>query len=269
MNTAYRQFFALAKEPFCADIPRKDILLTKALSALEERIHYTIRLGAIGLITGEIGSGKSTSLRYVLGGLHPSEYRIIYVIASSGSILELYRQILNELAIDLSSSSRVLMTRKIKQEVIELTQGKKMKVVLFIDEASLLRIEVLTELHTLTQFEQDSKPFLPVILAGQVNLIDNLRYRSCLSLANRVVSKTHLKGSDLETMQRYLKHHLGIAGVDRMIFDETAITAIQQGSGGLFRRANSLALGAIIAAAHSQSSTATAEHVRIAATELL
>ena len=161
------------------------------------------------------------------------------------------------------------MTRTIKQEVIQLTQGKKMKVVLFIDEASLLRIEVLTELHTLTQFEQDSKPFLPVILAGQVNLIDNLRYRSCLSLANRVVSKTHLRGSDLETMQRYLKHHLGIAGVDRMIFDETAITAIQQGSGGLFRRANSLALGAIIAAAHSQSSTATAEHVRIAATELL
>ena len=94
MDTSYRQFFALTKEPFGADIPRKDIMVTKALGAMEERIHYTIRMGAIALITGEIGSGKSTSLRYVLGGLHSSEYRIIYVTASSGSILELYRQIL-------------------------------------------------------------------------------------------------------------------------------------------------------------------------------
>ena len=135
MDTSYRQFFALTKEPFSADIPRKDIMVTKALSAMEERIHYTIRMGAIALVTGEIGSGKSTSLRYVLGGLHPSEYRIIYVTASSGSILELYRQILNELATDFTSSSRVAMTKKIKQEVLDLTHGKKMKVALIIDEA--------------------------------------------------------------------------------------------------------------------------------------
>ncbi|MBV5341376.1 MAG: hypothetical protein J0665_17785, partial [Deltaproteobacteria bacterium] len=55
--------------------------------------------------------------------LHPSEYRIIYVTASSGSILELYRQILNELATDFTSSSRAAMTKKIKQEVLDLTHG--------------------------------------------------------------------------------------------------------------------------------------------------
>jgi hypothetical protein len=58
MDTSYRQFFALTKEPFGADIPRKDIMVTKALGAMEERIHYTIRMGAIALITGEIGSGN-------------------------------------------------------------------------------------------------------------------------------------------------------------------------------------------------------------------
>src|SRR5665647_517580 len=224
MDTSYRQFFALTKEPFCSDILRKDIMVTKALSAMDERIHYTIRMGAIALVTGEIGSGKSTSLRYVLGGLHPSEYRIIYVTASSGSILELYRQILNELAIDVVGSSRAAMTRRIKQEILELTQGKKMKVALIIDEASLLRLEVFAELHTLTQFEQDSKPFLPIVLAGQVNLIDNLRYRNSLPLENRVVTRSHLKGSDLETMGDYLRHHLAIAGVNNMLFDDTAVT---------------------------------------------
>ncbi len=269
MNTSYRQFFALTKEPFGADIPRKDIMVTKALSAMEERIHYTIRLGAITLVTGEIGSGKSTSLRYVLGGLHPSEYRIIYITASSGSILELYRQILNELAIDVAGSSRAVMTRKIKQEVLDLTHGKKMKVALVIDEASLLRLEVFAELHTLTQFEQDSKPFFPIVLAGQLNLVDNLRYRNCLPLATRVVARSHLKGSDLETMEAYLRHHLGIAGVSRMIFDDAAVTAIHQGAGGLFRKANHLARGAIVAAAKCDSISVTAEHVRLAATELL
>ena len=176
---------------------------------------------------------------------------------------------MNELAIDVTSSSRSAMTRKIKQEVLDLTLGKKMKVALIIDEASLLRLEVFTELHTLTQFEQDSKPYLPIILAGQINLVDSLRYRNCLPLANRVVARSHLKGSDRETMEAYLRHHLAIAGVSRMIFEDAAVTAIHQAAGGLFRKANHLARGAIVAAARAESTVVTAENVRLAATELL
>ena len=269
MTSSYRQFFGLHNEPFTADIKRKEILVTSSLKGVEERIHYALRIGGIAVVTGEIGSGKSTALRYVIGGLHPSEHRIVYVTASSGSILELYRQILEELGVSLCGSSRALMTQRIKQEIVELVHGKKMKAALVIDEASLLRLEVFAELHTLTQFEQDSKPFLPIVLAGQSNLVDNLRYRNCLPLASRVVAKTHLQGSDQKTMEEYLRHHLGIAGVKQMLFDETAVTAIHQGSGGLFRKANHLARGALVAAARGDSQTVTAEHVRLAATELI
>ncbi len=269
MTVSYRQFFGLQGEPFIADIKRKDILVTAALKGVEDRVHYALGIGGITVITGEIGSGKSTALRYVIGGLHPSEYRIIYVTASSGSILELYRQILAALGISLSSSSRALLTQRIKQEITELVHGKKLKTALFVDEASLLRLEVFAELHTLTQFEQDSKPFLPIVLAGQSNLVDNLYYRNCLPLASRVVAKTHLQGSDQKTMDEYLRHHLAIVGVKRMLFDEAAVTAIHQGSGGLFRRANHLARGALIGAARSESQEVTAEHVRLAATELI
>lgn len=269
MTSSYRQFFGLHNEPFTADIKRKEILVTPSLKGVEERIHYALRIGGIAVVTGEIGSGKSTALRYVIGGLHPSEHRVVYVTASSGSILELYRQILGELGVSLCGSSRALMTQRIKQEIVELVQGKKMKAALVIDEASLLRLEVFAELHTLTQFEQDSKPFLPIVLAGQSNLVDNLRYRNCLPLASRVVAKTHLQGSDQKTMEEYLRHHLGIAGVKQMLFDETAVTAIHQGSGGLFRKANHLARGALVAAARGDSQAVTAEHVRLAATELI
>jgi len=105
------------------------------------------------------------------------------VTASAGSILELYRQILSELGIDVGSTSRAVMIRKIKHEVLEFVHGKKMKVVLVIDEASLFQLGVFAELHTLIQFEKDSKPFLPLVLAGQTNLIDNLTYRNSMPLA--------------------------------------------------------------------------------------
>lgn len=264
----YRAFFELQREPFCADIAHKEILITPALKGVEDRIRYAIHLGSIALITGEIGSGKSTALRYVAGLFHPSEYRVINITASSGSILELYRQILNELGIDMTGISRAVMTRQIKQEILELVLGKKMKAVLVVDEASLLRLDVFAELHTLTQFESDSKPFLPVVLAGQANLIDNLRYRNSMPLASRIIGKCHLQGVNKKGMEEYLAHHLSIAGIERNIFEEAAMTAIHQGSGGLFRKANHLARGAIIVAAKHKSAMVSSEHVRIAATEI-
>ena len=69
-------------------------------------------------------------------------------------------------------------------------------------------------------------------------------------------------------MQDYLKHHLAIAGIKQNLFDQNAITAIHQGSGGLFRKANHLARGALIAAAANQTNMVNADHVRLAATEI-
>ena len=147
--------------------------------------------------------------------------------------------------------------------------NKKIQPLLIIDEASLLRLDVFAELHTLCQFDVDSKPHLPVILAGQNNLIDLLQYRSSLPLASRIVAKSHLEGIDLEQMQLYLAHHLRITGVKVQLFSDPAITAIQQGSGGLLRKANHLARGALIAAANEKCQQVSAEHVRLAAAELV
>jgi len=268
MKVNYRAFFELHREPFSADIADKDILMTAALKGIEDRIHHAVNLGAVAVITGEIGSGKSTALRYVSGTFHPSEYRIIHVTASSGSILELYRQILGELDLKGGGISRIVMTRQIKQEIMDSVLGKKMKVVLVIDEASLLRLDVFAELHTLTQFQNDSKPFLPMVLAGQANLVDNLKYRNSMPLASRVVGRCHLQGVDQQGMEEYLLHHLAIAGVNKRLFEPAAVTAIHQGSGGLFRKANNLARGAIIVAAVKKTFQVTADHVRIANSEL-
>jgi type II secretory pathway predicted ATPase ExeA len=70
-------------------------------------------------------------------------------------------------------------------------------------------------------------------------------------------------------MEGYLNHHLRIAGIKEQLFVDEAILAIHQGSGGLLRRANNLARGALLAAAIEKSRTVAAEHVRIASTEII
>ncbi|MBA4395696.1 MAG: AAA family ATPase, partial [Desulfobacca sp.] len=212
MKATYRTFFGLTQEPFRSDLTLKEILLTPDLLEVGRRFEYTLRLGAIALVTGEIGSGKLTALRYFAAGLHPSEYQTIYITATSGSILELYRLFLSELKIDRSSTSRAVMIHLIKKEILEMAQGKKLKPVLIIDEASLMRLDVFAELHTLTQFEQDSKPYLSLILAGQSNLIDKLSYRASLPLSSRIIARSHLPGVNRQEMADYLSHHLSIAG---------------------------------------------------------
>jgi type II secretory pathway predicted ATPase ExeA len=264
----YRSLFGFKKEPFAVDLRREEVMQTPALAAVAERFAYVVRLGAVGLVTGEVGAGKSTALRWAAGELHPSEYRVLWVTASGGSILETYRQISAALDVESKSFSRALLTRVIRSQILGLV-AQKIHPVLIIDEASLLRIDVLAELHTICQFDADSRPLLPLILAGQNNLVDLLQYRSCQPLGSRVVARSHLEGISREQMQLYLGHHLRIAGVSTGLFSDQAVTAIHQGSGGLLRRANHLARGALVAAAAEKCHQVAAEHVRLAASELM
>ena len=77
MNDHYRTFFGFAKEPFATDIGHTEILKTPELEDVNVRFEYVTRLGAVGIITGEVGSGKSTAVRYALNALHPAEYRFL------------------------------------------------------------------------------------------------------------------------------------------------------------------------------------------------
>lgn len=264
----YRSFFGFQREPFSPELEIKEILVTHALEAFTERFDYVLRLGAIGLLTGEVGAGKSTALRFAQSRLHPAQYHPLWLTATSGSILETYRQLAAALDVDTRTFSRSTLLRIIRQRIIELVR-QKLQPLLIIDEASLLRLDVFKELHTLCQFEADSKPYLPIIFAGQNNLLDLLQYRSSLPLASRIVAKSHLAGIDLDQMQLYLEHHLAISGVKLQLFSADAVLAIQQGSAGLLRRANDLARGGLIAAANEKCQQVSAEHVRLAATELV
>lgn len=266
--TNYKSYFGFSREPFAQDIPIDKLYQTPSLQAATERFLYAINIAAACLITGEVGAGKSTTLRYAAARLHPSLFRLISLVASTGSPLEVFKQIAMALELDYRTTSIARLTKIIRDLLLEITQRKQTPV-LIIDEANLLRLEVFAQLQTLGQFDLDSRALLPLILAGQNNLLDKLMYHTSRPLASRVVGRTHLEALKLKDITAYLKHHLEIAGRDEQLFSEEAVLAILQGSGGLLRKANNLARGALIAAANEKCQVVSAEHVRIASTEIL
>ncbi len=265
----YKQYFGFKIEPFEKEISAKKLLKLPNMIAVKERIDYISKIGGVMVVTGEVGSGKSTSLRWAISHYHQSQYKIVNVIGNNGSIIEFYKQLCWAIDLDLLTNSRTRLIKMFKSTIQDIVLSQKQNIIIIIDEASLLKHEIFAELQILLQFENDSKNMLSVVFAGQVGLIDKLKYRGAAALASRVIAKTHLNGINTEQMKEYLQHHLKIAGVKEMLFPNEAVTAIQQGSGGLLRKANHLARGSLIAAANENKSSVTAEHIRIASTELL
>ena len=265
----YLEFFGFQKEPFRKDLTVKELLSLPGMNAAMERIHYSLEVGGVCVITGDIGLGKSTALRWSTSSLHPSAVVVLQVVGTSGSISELYRSIAWELGLNPSSVSRARIMKDIKDTLFEIVHTKKQKVLLCIDESNLLRTEVYAELHTLCQLDYDSRNLFAIILCGQNTIIDMLHHRSSGALASRVIARSHLEPLSADTTKEYVNHHITVAKLKHNPFDEPALTAIYQGSGGVPRRINGLARGGLMAAATTNKQVVTAEHIRIAASELI
>ena len=268
MISNYRAGFGLKCEPFSNDSAPKDLLKLPGMTGVYARMAYTHGLGGTMLVTGEVGSGKSTSLRWSLSQFHPSQTCILSLVGNSGGLAEILKMIAMELGLDAGTTSRARLLADIRAAVREIVTTKKQQVLLVIDEANLLRPEIFAELHTLTQFDHDSKNLVTLILCGQGSLLERLSLRSSAPLASRIIAKAHLEPLGRSDMDDYVAHHLAVAGVKKKLFEDGALTAIYQGSGGLLRKANSLSRGGLLAAATDGRDTVTAEHIRIAMSEL-
>lgn len=146
--TNYKSFYGFSKEPFAQDIKTDELYQTTTLQAFTERFLYTVNINAVSVVTGDVGSGKSTALRYASSKLHPSMYRVISVIANTGSVIEILRQMCIALDVECRSHSIATLIKTIRNILIEITQRKQMPVMI-IDEAQLMRLEVFAEIHTI------------------------------------------------------------------------------------------------------------------------
>lgn len=263
----YRKHFGLTRHVFDNEIGVDDLFPSAAAKELEVRLQYLFQLRGLGLVTGEIGSGKTTITRKVTCGLHQGLHRVFYVPLSTGNVMDLYKTIAWELGLP-TERSRAALYKCIRDEISRLCHEAKLKPILVIDEAQNLRSEVLEDLRLLTNYRMDSENRLTLLFLGQAELKRRLSMAVHEQLSQRIVVRHHLGGLDRDELPKYLLHHLKLAGAETQLFEEPAVEAIFQVTSALPRKVNRLAHHALNAAAVARAKMVTADHVEAALAEV-
>ncbi len=241
-------FFGFKKTPFTDSPDAKQLFPSQAWSQVKARLQFVVDHHATGLLTGEVGSGKSTAARTFTAGLNPSLYKILYVHWTSGSALDFLRQLALELDLE-PAHYRGDLVRQIADAIVRLNQSKKQHPILICDEAQLLSHPALEQLPLLLNFDMDSSHYLSLLLVGQPLLRRTLSLQMHEALRQRLAVQYHLEGLSREELDGYLTHQLKAAGVTQPLFDDTARQALYQATKGILRKVNKLALTALRLAA--------------------
>jgi general secretion pathway protein A len=252
-------FFGFKKTPFSDNPDAKQLFASQAWTQVKARLQFLIEHHGTGLLTGEVGSGKSTAARTFTAGLNPNLYKILYLHWSSGSALDLLRQLALELNLQ-PAHYRGDLVRQISDAIVSLNQTKKQHPILICDEAQLLRHPAL-----LLNFDMDSSHYLTLLLVGQPLLRRTLSLQMHEPLRQRIAVQYHLEGLSREELDAYLAHQLKAAGITQPLFDDTARQALYQATKGILRKVNKLALTALRLAA-SRKASAVEESILLDAT---
>lgn len=263
----YLSHFGLSAFPFDKEIPTDDLFVSAAMQELKTRLDHLVEMRGIGLVTGDSGTGKSTSCRRLAQGLHTGLYRVVYVPLSTGNPMDVYKSVAWELGLP-TERSRAALYKQIRTEVTRLCVEARQRTLLIVDDAHNLRSDVLEELRLLTNYAMDSENRLCMLLCGHPELRRRINMAVHEPLNQRIVMRYHLGPLERSELDPYLEHRLRRAGTELPLLEPAAIEAIFSATRGLPRRVNLLAHHTLIAAALDKAKTATDEHVQAALPEV-
>ena len=143
----WESYFGFKKTPFGESPDAKQLFASAVWQQVKSRLDFLIAHPGAGLLTGEVGAGKSTAARVFTSALHPNLYKILYVHFTNGSALDLLRQIADA--------------------IVRLNQSKKQHPILICDEAHLLPHAALEQLPLLMNFDMDSSRYLSLLLIAR------------------------------------------------------------------------------------------------------
>lgn len=265
----YKAFYGLSDNPFSiAPNPHYLFLSDRHREALA---HLTYGLGETGgfvLLTGEVGTGKTTVSRCLLGQL-PDNTDTAFILNPSLTELELLATLCDELKISYGENPTLKQLTDHLSRFLLANHSKGRNTVLIIDEAQHLRPEVLEQLRLLTNLETDTKKLLQVILIGQPELQLLLKRQELRQLAQRITARYHLLPLNEDEIALYVLHRLQVAGRFEPLFTRKAVNVLQKYSGGIPRLINLLCERSLMAG-YAQSRVPIDHHmVRQAAAEVL
>lgn len=235
----YKNYFGFTDIPFSiAPDPRYLYLSDQHKDALAHLLYGVGEHGGFVLLTGEVGTGKTTICRCLLQQM-PGDCEVAYIVNPRQTVVELLQSICDELGVyyfyeDQGTSYLVDL---INEYLLE-SHSKGRNTILIIDEAQNLEAEVLEQLRLLTNLETNEKKLLQLILLGQPELNDLLDRQDLRQLAQRITARYHLQPLSLGETEHYVMHRLTVAGYSGELFPKETLKLIHNASGGIPRLIN-------------------------------
>jgi len=237
----YQQFFGLRESPFNVNPDPRYLFLTRQIQEALAGLTYGIqnRKGFI-LLTGEVGTGKTTLLNRLLGWLRGQRMATAYIFNSRLGVTDLFDLIIAEFEIPCESRDKSQVILRLNQWLLERYRAGE-TAVLIVDEAQNLSGEVLEEIRLLTNLETSTEKLLQIVLTGQPELEEKLKAPQVRQLRQRITLRCRTAPLTLEETFGYIAERLRIAGANgEPIFSKEAIETVHTYSCGIPRVVNLL-----------------------------
>lgn len=247
-KVSYNSFFGFDETPFSiAPNPRFIFMSEQHQEALAHLLYGVSNSNGFVLLTGEVGTGKTTVIRVFLQHL-PHDARVAYVMHAKLSARELLETVADELNVDYEpqASQKALISTVHSKLMENFSAG--FRTFLLIDEAQNLTPDVLEEIRLLTNLETDEGKLLHIILVGQPELRDMFETHELRQLNQRITARYHLNQLSTDDVALYIQHRLVIAKAPRNPFKPKAFKAIARYSKGVPRLINVLCDRALLGA---------------------
>jgi len=209
----YEDYYGFREKPFNLTPDPDYFFLSSVHKRALDYLVYGLESGmGFVQVTGEIGSGKTTLIKCLLRNLS-RQVKVAYVLHSKGTFLQLLRMILEDLevvGVDEKQTKEALLS-KFRDYLVEQARRKN-SVVIIVDEAQNLQLDVLEELRMLSNFETEKAKLLQIVLVGQPELRDTLRLPELEQLRQRITVRFHLHPLDEQETRSYIQHRLRVAG---------------------------------------------------------
>jgi len=264
----YLEYFGLTERPFSiAPDPHYLYMSQRHKEAMAHLTYGLSQGGCFIVLTGEVGTGKTTLCRNLLADL-PDDVEVALILNANINEHELLQTVCDELKIayQMSDSQKQLLDRINSHLLVGFAENRQ--TVLIIDEAQLLSRDVLEQIRLLTNLETTKSKLLQIILIGQPELNDVLSRNDLRQLAQRVTARYHLDALQPSEIEGYVNYRLSVAGCRKPIFTRQALSQLHRLTDGIPRRINVLADHALLAAYSKTDAVVDAKSVKTASTEV-